>query len=290
MHASLNFTSGIRNMISSEKRRKQWRDAQQTRRKKLVDAKTHDVALYRKARIRINRNKRKLRAKKSPSTPTQALRRYLRLLRMFHKNRFEILRRIRNTRFHDLDRAIAKASRNEKVQKLLDQFSEFIELQRNNTFVHDDYFEAYNLMFKGKNIDVYIPSAIPDADGSKYFHDFGNHGPGRCPLLLDVDMKVLYYWSRKTITHEKVTMINVRQVPPNDSNDWGTMTLYDYLCQESKPYFNYAHLNYVWLSLRHRLYKTAQYHNEALVLKIKSEYEPYEKDHHSGKLPKEERI
>ena len=128
MYASLNFTSGIRNMIYSEKRRRQWRDAQQTRRKKLADAKTHDIALYRKSRLRINRSKRKLHAKKSPSTPIQVLRRYLRLLRMFHKNRFEILRRIRNTRFHDLDRAIAKASRNEKVQKLFTNFSEFIEL------------------------------------------------------------------------------------------------------------------------------------------------------------------
>ena len=39
-----------------------------------------------------------------------------------------------------------------------------------------------------------------------------------------------------------------------------------------------------------RLYKTAQYHNEALTLKIKSEFEPYQKDHHRNKLPKEERI
>ena len=39
-----------------------------------------------------------------------------------------------------------------------------------------------------------------------------------------------------------------------------------------------------------RLYKTAQYQNKALKLKIKSEFEPYQKNHHRNKLPKEERI
>ena len=39
-----------------------------------------------------------------------------------------------------------------------------------------------------------------------------------------------------------------------------------------------------------RLYKTAKYHNETLTLKIKSEFEPYQKDHHRNKVPKEERI
>ena len=39
-----------------------------------------------------------------------------------------------------------------------------------------------------------------------------------------------------------------------------------------------------------RLKKTAQYQNEALTLNIKSEFEPYQKDHRRNKLPKEERI
>ena len=70
-------------------------------------------------------------------------------------------------------------------------------------------------------------------------------------------------------------MVNVRQVPSNDTNDYGAMTLYDYLCNSSKPYFNYAHLNFVSHALPERLYNTAQYHNKELMPKIKDEFEPY---------------
>ena len=97
---------------------------------------------------------------------------------------------------------------------------------------------------------MYIPKSILDEkDGNQYFHDFGSRGPGRSPLLLDIDNKTVYYWHRKTITHEVVRMVNVRQVPSNDTNDYGAMTLYDYLCNSSKPYFNYAHLNFDWHAL-----------------------------------------
>ena len=86
-------------MTASDKRKQQWRDASRKRKQKIRTLKLESPKQYERIRTGLDRSKQKVYTNTVNSGQNDMkLKRYIRALNKFQKNRAVIMRRIKNTR------------------------------------------------------------------------------------------------------------------------------------------------------------------------------------------------
>ena len=137
-------------MTASDKRKQQWRDASRKRKQKIRTLKLESPKQYERIRTGLDRSKQKVYTNTVNSGQNDMkLKRYIRALNKFQKNRAVIMRRIKNTRNLSLNLAIEKAKRNKADTKGLESLRDMVELQMPNFFFYDLEFEKLRIKYDG---------------------------------------------------------------------------------------------------------------------------------------------
>ena len=226
-------------MDEAEKKhiRSLWKQAQTRRRERVVKLKDEDDNAYKRARLVINRGKQKSYARTAVTQPEQKLRRFIKMLNSVQKSKEKIERKLSVTRDRDVDRALMKSTRNDEMFKILKDLVELIELQLSMHFVYDEYFEDLIVVYKGQKMKAYIPAIVRQEGGVQFVAHFGGKDYNRAPLLVNIESKTVYYWSKHAIREgHGITFINVRKQPKNSKRSYESITLKQYLWGEESGY------------------------------------------------------
>ena len=154
------------------------------------------------------------------------------------------------------------------------------------TLRYDRKFENLDVQIRGKSFPIQVSSLVKkyeDGQSITYRLPFAGQGRHRSVLLVDVNDKCIYYWGKRTITHPGIKMINIRKQPKNCEQNWGTITLMEYL--DKNDFFEFRHgQNYslqnfgIWHAIRKQIRNTCELRHDDMKSQTIREYEAYDHD------------
>ena len=148
------------------------------------------------------------------------------MLNSVQKNKKKIERKLFVTWDRNVDQALINSTRNDEMFKILKDLIELIDLQLSMHFVYDEYFEELIVVYKGQKMKAYIPAIVRQESGVQFVAHFGGKCYYRAPLLVNIESKTVYYWSKHAIREgHGITFINVRKQPNNNKRTYETITL-----------------------------------------------------------------
>ena len=150
-------------------------------------------------------------------------------------------------------------------------------------FRYDHDFEDFNVSIDGKDFPIHVSKLTKKMEDGlcvEYRTPFAGQGYNRSVLLVNIREKTIYYWGKKTITDGDIKLVNIRKQPGNCDQDWGSISLMEYL--EKKNFFpgqSYSLRNYgLWHAIRNKIRRTCHLRSEGLTSKTIEEYEIYHHD------------
>ena len=246
--------------------------------------KDSDEHAYKRARKVISRAKHRSYARNAIKTPVQKLNRYIKMLNSVQKNKSEIERKLSITRSRDINQALKNAVDNKEVYHMLRDFIELLELQLNNQFVYDKFFEEMAVVYNGQVAIAYVPSIVRKDGDTEFVSYFGGKGFNRSPLLVDPEGKVIYYWSKFPIrASDGIHFVNVRRQSSNSKRKYADIAFKQYLRGEKSrtfvtggnrhDYLLDVQTNGAWIKLIGILKEFAKYRSQNARKELFPEYE-----------------